>query len=141
MPRVLLDDAPRSARVMIDGSTRDIDLGSHVGLQLEGSRDVEGRDEECVVVYALAVAEPPGVQRLTHRQLIDDARSMVRALGLTPSHHTLAVLPFCERVGLVTLGAAMMSGGRMKETAGGGNCGFNCGLTANCGWGLTANCG
>jgi hypothetical protein len=33
---VLLDDAPRTARVIASGATRDIDLGSHHGLVLEG---------------------------------------------------------------------------------------------------------
>ena len=71
VPLVLLDDAPRSAQVLIDGNVRDIDLGSHVGLELEGSRDAEGLDEECVVVY-----EPNSSHRmsLSHRQLIAHAR-------------------------------------------------------------------
>ena len=70
MPLVLLDDAPRFAQVRIEGNRRDIDLGSHVGLELEGSLDAEGLDEECVVVYGSASPHP---SVLTHRQLIAHA--------------------------------------------------------------------
>jgi hypothetical protein len=54
--RVLLDDAPRSARVVVAGSSRDVDLGAHHGLQLEGRATVDGRDEEAAVVYTSAMA-------------------------------------------------------------------------------------
>src|SRR5688572_10483350 len=52
-PHVLLDDAPRSARVVVGGQARDVALDSHQGdaLDLAGSTDAEGRDEEAAIVY------------------------------------------------------------------------------------------
>lgn len=47
---VWLDEAPRSAEVELGGVSRVVDLGSHVGLSLEGDPDVEGRDERCLAV-------------------------------------------------------------------------------------------
>lgn len=113
LPLVLLDDAPRHARVVTDGGSRDIDLGSHVGLPLEGSPDAEGLDEECAIVFESDNGGHARAERLQHRHLISDARATIQSLGLTAQHHTRAVLPFWERIGLVTLGAAMMSGGRV----------------------------
>ena len=42
IPVVLLDDAPRTARVITPDRTLDVDLGSHHGLSIEGERDVAG---------------------------------------------------------------------------------------------------
>ncbi len=41
---VLLDDVPARARVLTDGTERAIDLGSHVGLRLEGLAEATGSD-------------------------------------------------------------------------------------------------
>ena len=68
--RVLLDDAPRSARVLADGAARDVDLGSHFGLALEGEADAEGRDEEAAIVYTSAMRGRPLGAVLTHRGLL-----------------------------------------------------------------------
>src|SRR3954471_11146653 len=40
VPTVLLDDAPRTARVVVDGTARDVDLGAHFGLDLEAESGV-----------------------------------------------------------------------------------------------------
>jgi hypothetical protein len=42
---VLLDEVPRTARVVTPVRTQDVDLGSHHGLTIEGERDVRGSDE------------------------------------------------------------------------------------------------
>ena len=45
MVHVLLDDAPHHAAVMIDGALSTIDLGSHIGLALDGDAEFGGSDE------------------------------------------------------------------------------------------------
>jgi hypothetical protein len=120
-PRVLLDDAPHAARVMIAGRSLDVDLGSHHGLALEGRLDAPGLDEECAVVYTSAMAGRARGARLSHRNLIANARSIVEAMGLTPLDHALAVLPFSHLFGLaVSAAAPLMSGSRDDDDAPGG---------------------
>jgi len=112
--RVLLDDAPRSARVVIGGSSRDIDLGSHHGLALEGSVDAPGADEEAAVVYTSALAGTPLGAILTHHALLSNARATLVAGALDRGEHALAVLPFAHLFGLVVAGAApLLAGGRV----------------------------
>jgi long-chain acyl-CoA synthetase len=114
MPRVLLDEAPRAARYVDPSTTRDIDLGSHHGLSVEGERDVPGRDEEAAVVYTSAMAGRPLGAVLTHRNLIANARSTVEAAGNTADDHVLALLPFAHLFGLtVTAMAPLLAGGRV----------------------------
>ena len=88
---VLLDHAPRSAQLLIEGNHREIDLGSHVGLELEGSRDAEGLDEDCVVVYGAGSTSPI---TLSHRQLIAHARGAtddaITAMPASSALHFLA---------------------------------------------------
>ena len=79
VPLVLLDQAPRSAQLRIDGQQRDIDLGSHFGLDLEGARDAEGLEEECVLFFEAGSSVP--VVR-THRELIADARVAITNNGV-----------------------------------------------------------
>ena len=115
MPVALLDDTPRMARVIVPGRTMDVDLGSHHGLALEGSTAIDGRDEECVVVYSDAShAGGPPRERLTlsHRDLLADARAAVAELLLTPVDHTLVALPVSNPLAL-TLGltAPLLAGG------------------------------
>lgn len=111
---VLLDDAPRSARVIVDGVSRDIDVGAHFGLPLEGDTEAPGRDEEAAVVYTSAMAGAPLGAILTHRNVIANARATSQAAGLGPDDHALALLPFAHLFGLVVSGAAtMLAGGRV----------------------------
>lgn len=114
MLTVLLDDAPRSARVLADGSGREIDLGSHVGLELAGESGVAGSEEEAAVVYTSAMAGRPLGAILTHRNLLANARSTIEAAGMTAEDHMLALLPFSHLFGLTVTGLApLISGGRV----------------------------
>lgn len=113
-PTVLLDDAPRTARVVVDGVVKEVDLGAHFGLELEAESDVPGSDEECAVVYTSAMAGTPRGAILTHRNLIANARSTVAAAEMTADDHALAVLPLAHLFGLVVSGAApLLAGGRV----------------------------
>ena len=114
MATVLLDEAPRQARVLIDGRTNDVDLGSHHGLRLEGERDEPGRDEEAAIVYTSAMRGTPLGAVLTHRNLLANARSTIEALGDTGDDHVLALLPFAHLFGLtVTACGPLLVGGRV----------------------------
>ena len=117
LPRVLLDDAPRSARVIAGGASREIPLAmAHRGeaLDLEGSAEAEGRDEEAAIVYTSAMAGRPLGAIVTHRNLLSNARATIEAVELSPADHALAVLPFSHLFGLVVSGLApAMAGGRV----------------------------
>jgi long-chain acyl-CoA synthetase len=113
---VLLEDAPRSARVIAAGATRDVDLGSHHGLTLAGERDVEGRDEEAAVVYTSAMRGTPLGAVLTHANLLANARSTVDALAVVPEDHVLALLPFAHLFGLTVTGSAPLLVGARVST-------------------------
>lgn len=114
-PRVLLDEAPTRARLVIpEGETKDIDLGSHFGLSLEGDADAPGRDEECAVVYTSAMLGVALGAVLTHRNLLANARQAIEAAANTAEDHVLAVLPFSHLFGLtVSLVAPLMAGARV----------------------------
>ena len=111
MPRILLDDAPRRATVLVGGLPRDVDLGSHVGLSLEGNTDVEGSREEAAIVYTSAMAGTPLGAILTHRNLLANARSTVTAAANTPDDRVLALLPFSHLFGLTVTGSAPLLAG------------------------------
>jgi len=112
--RVHLDDAPRSARVVYGGESRDIDLGSHVGLELAGEADAPGRDEEAVIVYTSAMAGTPLGAILTHRNLLANARSTVEAASNDARDHVYAALPFSHLFGFVVTGLApLLAGARV----------------------------
>jgi long-chain acyl-CoA synthetase len=118
VPRVLLDDAPRSARVIVGGVSRDVDLGSHHGLTLEGEPDAPGAPEESVVVYTSALAGTLLGASLTHASLLSNARATIDAAMMTDEAHALAVLPFAHLFGLVVSGAApLLAGGRLTTMA------------------------
>jgi long-chain acyl-CoA synthetase len=115
---VLLDDAPRSARVSAGGSVRDIDLGSHVGLQLEGDPDAPGREEEAAIVYTSAMAGRPLGAILTHRALLHNARATLDATGMTSSDRVLAVLPHAHLFGFTaTLVSPLLAGAAVLPVA------------------------
>ncbi|HUQ80707.1 MAG TPA: AMP-binding protein [Gemmatimonadaceae bacterium] len=112
--RVLMDDAPRTARVVADGVSRDIDLGTHHGLTLEGETDAPGAREEAAVVYTSALAGTLVGASLTHANLLSNARATVGAGTMRRDGHSLAVLPFSHLFGLVVSGAApLLAGGRV----------------------------
>jgi long-chain acyl-CoA synthetase len=111
---VLLDDAPRAARVLASGASRDVDLGSHFGLSLEGQRDVPGRGEEAAIVYTSAMRGTPLGAVLTHANLLANARSTVEAAANVADDHVLALLPFAHLFGLtVTASAPLLAGARV----------------------------
>ena len=116
--RVLLDDAPRIARVVSDGVSRDVDLGSHHGLTLEGDVDAPGSPDEAVVLYTSAMAGIPLGARLAHVNLLSNARATVDAGAVTADDHALAILPFSHLFGLVVSGGApLLAGGRITTMA------------------------
>jgi long-chain acyl-CoA synthetase len=116
--RVLLDDSPRAARVLVNGTSRDVDLGSHYGLTLEGDADAPGPPEEAAVVYTSALAGTPLGARLTHGNLLSNARATVDAGAMTGDDHALAVLPYAHLFGFVVSGAApLLAGGRVTTVA------------------------
>lgn len=108
---VLLDDAPRAARVIIPGRSMEVDLGSHHGLSLEGDTATEGRDEECIAAYGAS-----GIRHLrTHRALIAGGRAAVAELMLTPMDHVLSLLPCSDPEALaVCIAAPLMAGARVS---------------------------
>ncbi|MDB4878036.1 MAG: hypothetical protein JWM41_4482 [Gemmatimonadetes bacterium] len=112
--RVLLDDAPATARVLIGGASRDVDLGSHHGLSIEGDADVAGSDDAAVIVYTSAMAGRPLGAMVSHRNLLANARSSIAAIGNTSDDRVLAVLPFSHLFGLsVTASAPLLSGAKI----------------------------
>jgi len=112
--RVLLDDSPARARVVADGVVKEVDLGTHHGLTLEGETDAPGAREEAAVVYTSALAGTLLGASLTHANLISNARATVDAAAMTRASHSLAVLPFSHLFGLVVSGAApLLAGGRV----------------------------
>ena len=115
IPRVLLDDAPATARVTANGVTREIDLGSHRGLTIEGEVDAPASREEAAIVYTSALAGTPLGAILTHTNLLSNARATVQAAQMDDGDaHALAVLPFSHLFGLVVSGIApLVAGGRV----------------------------
>jgi long-chain acyl-CoA synthetase len=115
MPVVLLDDAPRTARVVTADRTQDVDLGSHHGLSIEGEPGVRGRDEEAVIVYTSAMRGVPLGAVLTHANVLANARSTVEAVGQTADDDVLALLPYSHLFALtVTCAAPMLGGARVR---------------------------
>ena len=113
-PRVYLDDAPRAAVVEIGGDTRTIDLGSHIGLEIEGDPDATGSDDEAVVVYTSAMAGVPLGAVLTHRNILANLRSSVKATAASSDDHALGVLPLAHLFGLVVSGLTpVISGSKL----------------------------
>jgi long-chain acyl-CoA synthetase len=114
LPAILLDEAPRRARVRAGGREVEVDLESHEGLRIEGLVDVPGADEEAAVVYTSAMEGYPLGAVLTHRNLLANARSAVTAAGLSAADHSLAILPFTHLFGLTVSGVApLLAGGRV----------------------------
>ena len=115
---VLLDDAPRQATVVGNGTARTVDLGTHFGLSLEGEADAPGSDEEAAVVYTSAMAGTPLGAILTHRNLLANAHATVEAVGNSSDDRVLALLPFAHLFGLtVTASAPLLSGAAVTTMA------------------------
>ena len=111
--RVLLDDAPRAARVIANGSSAELSLAAH-GLRLAGEEGTPGRDEEAAIVYTSAMAGRPLGAVLTHRNLLANGRSTIEAAALGRDDHALALLPWSHLFGLTVTGTApLLAGGRV----------------------------
>jgi long-chain acyl-CoA synthetase len=118
IPTVLLDHAPRTATVIANGVSREVDLGSHVGMSLEGDADTAGSAEEAAIVYTSAMAGVPLGAILTHKNLLANAWSTVAAARNSADDRVLATLPFAHLFGLtVTAGAPLLAGGRVVTMA------------------------
>ena len=114
-PLVLLDEVPRTARVVTADRTQDVDLGSHHGLAIEGERDVPGSDEEAVIVYTSAMRGVPLGAVLTHANMLANARSTVEAARQTTDDDVLALLPLSHLFALtVACGSPLLAGGRVR---------------------------
>ncbi|HEY2025598.1 MAG TPA: AMP-binding protein [Gemmatimonadaceae bacterium] len=116
MVTVLLDEAPRRARVLAQGIAREVDLGSHHGLDLAGERGVSGRDEEAAIVYTSAIRGTPLGAVLTHANLLANARSTIQAVDNSPADRVLALLPFAYPFGLTVTGSAPLLAGAQVIT-------------------------
>ena len=116
VPRALLDDAPRGATVIAGGTARNVDLGSHVGLSLEGDPDAPGSDEEATIVYTSAMAGVPLGAILTHRNLLANARSTMAASANSSGDRVLALLPFSHLFGLTVTATAPLLAGAVVVT-------------------------
>ena len=115
LPVVLLDDAPRTARVVTGDRTHDVDLGSHHGLSIAGAPDARGRDEEAVIVYTSAMRGVPLGAVLTHANLLANARSTVMAAAQTADDDVLALLPLSHLFALtVACGSPLLAGARVR---------------------------
>jgi long-chain acyl-CoA synthetase len=114
LPRVLLDGAPRSATWQDGAKSLEIDLGSHVGLELEGDADGPDSEDEAAIVYTSAMQGQPLGAILTHHNLLSNARSTIVASALTAADHCFAVLPYSHLFGMtVTLSAPLLAGARV----------------------------
>ena len=115
LTHVLLDEAPRYARVIAAGEPRDVDLGAHFGLSLEGDPDVPGSEEEAVIVYMPETSGSRPASVMTHRVLLHNARAAASATGMGTSDRVLSVLPFTDQFGLiVTLVAPLLAGAHIE---------------------------
>jgi len=109
MPCVLLDELPARARLRLDGVYRTVDLGTHRGLRLEGSRDVEGRADVCLVSSDLD-GRLTGVH--THRRLLNEMRVVTSRFAIGAADVLTIALPCGEwPCGLIVTGATLRAGG------------------------------
>lgn len=111
LPRVLLDDAPRSARVAVGDASRTIDLGSHVGLTLEGDVDAPGSDEEAVAAFAPPTDAAAGLVSYTHRALLEEARTIGATLTPAAAERLVVAAPFIDPGRLARIAATLLAGG------------------------------
>lgn len=108
---VLLDEAPFKARVLSDGRTMEVDLGSHHGLALEGDQTAEGRDEECALFYEKTI-DQQRQRTLTHRALLASAREQAASFKGDEAAYS-ALRPWSEPAELIRVAAALLSGARV----------------------------
>jgi Acyl-CoA synthetases (AMP-forming)/AMP-acid ligases II len=114
IPRVLLDDAPRTAQVIVGGVARQVDLGSHLGMTIEGNVEAAGSNDEALIVYTSAMAGVPLGAILSHHNILANARSTIAATGTTSADHVLALLPFAHLFGFAVAAVTpLLAAGRV----------------------------
>lgn len=114
LPRVLLDDAPRSVRVIDGVGARDVSLVGEAPLPLAGDPDVDGSHEEALIAFTSAMAGRPLAAVLTHRNLLANARGTIIAAELSADDHLLAPLPMPSLLGMTAgLLAPLLAGARV----------------------------
>ncbi|WP_353265435.1 hypothetical protein [Gemmatimonas sp.] len=84
--RVLLDDAPATAYVILADREQTVDLGSHYGLDLVGDTGVEGTNEPCLRFTLSSTS-------LSHREVLAAARTAMATFAYTPVDRTLTMSP------------------------------------------------
>ncbi len=84
--RILLDDAPATAYVVLPDREQTVDLGSHYGLDLIGDTGVEGTNEPCLHFPASSTS-------LSHRDVLAAARTAMATFAYTPVDRTLTMSP------------------------------------------------
>jgi hypothetical protein len=82
VPYVLLDDAPRQARVCANGRDSEVDLGTHFALDLIGDSNGDGSPEECLRLARRGDA-------LTHADILGAGRRVMHERGHTPLHRAV----------------------------------------------------
>jgi hypothetical protein len=114
--RVLLDELPGHAEFRHLSERRSVDLGSHFGFAVEGESDVEGSDEEAVVLRDGRA--PGGYASFTHRELLKAGREIVERAGIVESDDVLALIPFHRPHGFTgALLAPLLAGARLSTIA------------------------
>lgn len=103
--RVLLDDAPATATVVLADREQTVDLGSHYGLDLVGDTGVEGTDEPCLRF-------PLSSTSLSHRDVLAAARTAMATFAYTPVDRTLPMSPLVTPSAVIHgLVAPLLAGG------------------------------
>lgn len=113
MPRVLLDDAPRAATVIAHGAARDVDLGSHVGLSLEGDPDAPGSEEEAVATVSRGDDGSVRLVSATHRALLDHARALRTKLPAGATERVLLAAAFVDASAVALASGPLLAGGTL----------------------------
>lgn len=103
--RVLLDDAPATAYVILADREQTVDLGSHYGLDLIGDTGVEGINEPCLRF-------PLSSTSLAHRDVLAAARTALATYAYTPVDRTLMMSPLVTPSAVIHgLVAPLLAGG------------------------------
>lgn len=101
MTHVLLDEVPRRATIVTGDSTRVVALTGQHALRLDGEADEAGADEPCIVIAADRVSPSSREVTMTHRALLERARSVVVSRALQATGRVLAPLSFASADGLI----------------------------------------
>ena len=115
-PTVLLDENPQFANVRARLRSTRVELGTHHGLVLEGDRDAEGQDEECILTYGSPMVGASMSVSLTHRDMLTMGHAAAGSVAMTNADHVLAVLPYSQPAALIEAGVAPLLAGARVST-------------------------